>query len=99
MEAKFCLTLQYKADRWWDNCSRFKIKGVFLKELQERPKNTVALIAEAHEKMVLAKDSPSDACSGIWYDEDGNVLVAAFANRTTTKTGLPLVSCQSLAFS
>jgi len=29
----------------------------------------------------MAVNSPADACSGMWYDEEGNLLVAAFANR------------------
>jgi hypothetical protein len=31
--------------------------------------------------MEMAANSPADACSGMWYDEEGNLLVAAFANR------------------
>jgi len=36
---------------------------------------------EASHKMEMAVNSPADACSGMWYDEEGNLLVAAFANR------------------
>ena len=64
------------------------MRGTSLAELQLRPKNTNALIAEASCKMEMAVDSPADACSGMWYDEGGNLLVAAFAHRIET------TSCQ-----
>ncbi|KAF8236907.1 hypothetical protein L208DRAFT_1053825, partial [Tricholoma matsutake] len=60
------------------------VRGASLANLQLRPKNMKALIDEASHKMEMAVDSPADACSGMWYDEGGNLLVATFAHRIET---------------
>lgn len=95
---KYLRTLEYKANRWFEHSRRFRVKGIRLDKLQQRPKNTLAMLEEAHRKMELAKDAPADACSGLWYDEDGNLLAAAFAQRAeTTEKPSFLVSRKSLA--
>ena len=83
-QKKFQTTAEYKADIWYQNCSRYIVRGASLGRLQLRPKNTNTLIAEASCKMEMAVNSPADACSGVWYDEEGNTLVAAFARRIET---------------
>ncbi|KAF8232938.1 hypothetical protein L208DRAFT_1269430, partial [Tricholoma matsutake] len=79
--AKYFETLEYKSDWWFEGCERFKVRGVYLKDLWKCPKNTPQLLEEAYCKMEVARDSPADTCSGLWYDKENHLLAAIFAQR------------------
>ena len=63
------------ASLWKKNVPTFRVQGVFLSELDKRD---IAALDKVIERM---KDTPADACSGIWQDEEGETLLAAFAHQ------------------
>jgi hypothetical protein len=69
------------ANLWRKNVPTFRVQGVFLSELDKRTKNNKKDIAALDKVIEGMKDTPADACSGIWQDEEGNTLLAAFAHQ------------------
>ena len=58
----------------------FVLPGTSLATLSQRAKNTRLGIQKAGQVVATMETWPSDACSGHWYDEEGKLLIAAFAD-------------------
>jgi hypothetical protein len=69
------------ATLWKKNVPTFRIQGIFLSELDKRTKNDKQDIAALNKVIERMTDIPADACSGIWQDEEGQTLLAAFAHQ------------------
>jgi ATP/maltotriose-dependent transcriptional regulator MalT len=67
------------AQKWLEETPEFVLPKASLDQLAKRPKNTKAAIKQAEQKMGEMKAWPSDACSGKWYDSEGKLLLAGFA--------------------
>lgn len=77
---------EHDVAHWKRNVPVFRLKGVSLKALEKRKKNTAKDQAQAvMDEMVLWE---SDGASGVFQDEDGNTLVAYFARRLHDNLGV-----------
>lgn len=66
---------------WQRRAPTYRVKGVTLKTLLERSKNNEIDIRNLNKVIERMKLEPADNCSGKWYDDEGNLLFVAFANR------------------
>jgi len=71
----------FMATKWDAGATKYRVAGVKLTDLRNRPKNRPADIASAQKVIDGMKAQQADACSGAWYDEDYNLLIAVFAAR------------------
>lgn len=66
---------------WEQRAPVYRVKGIWLKELQGRSKNDETDISTLNEVIEDMRSGAADECSGKWFDEEGNLLFVAFANR------------------
>jgi hypothetical protein len=80
------------AQLWEQGSPTFRVKGVRLEELKQRVKNNESTVLALNKIIEEMKRAPADACSGKWQDEEGNPLLAVFANRIPPKGRLSPVA-------
>jgi hypothetical protein len=72
------------AQMWKADAPEFIIKGCLLSTLKARGKNTNAEMKLADKRIKAMLHTPGDACSGKFFDETGELLLAAFSHRFLT---------------
>ena len=85
-QARWAEGCRKRAERWKRSTPSFALSGVSLSTLRDRKKNTVKDREKAIRQMEAMGDWPSDCCSGRWYDKEGNLLVACFADHIASES-------------
>lgn len=77
--SRFTRACKTRAQLWLATAPSFTLPTVDLNQLRSRPKNTKDHIEKAQNCMKEMRTWPADACSGRWYDKNGQLVVAGFA--------------------
>jgi hypothetical protein len=95
-EERWRRTCKHRAQQWLNSTPQFILSGISLTHLAGRPKNS-AKDKEIAAKTVLSMQNwAADSCSGRWYDENGNLLVAAFADHIEeVRSSLQIIECRA----
>ena len=56
---------------WKETVPSFRVQDIFLSKLNKRTKNNKKDITLLDKVIEHMKDTPADACSGIWQDKEG----------------------------
>jgi len=69
-----------RAELWSKITPSFVLPNASLEELEKKPNNRPADVADSKKTMEAMESQEADACSGRWYDQSGRLMVAVFAD-------------------
>jgi hypothetical protein len=85
-EQRWVETCHHRANLWLQKAPEFVLPNVNLEDLEKAPKNSTKEISKVEAKMKKMKAWPTDASSGRFYDDQGTLMLAVFADQILSVT-------------